>query len=77
MADITITDDAVLQAAATIVAAKITAAATRKQDGPTAEQIAEEMAAAIRAVRSGMKMVKQAKAKANATAEAESEPAAT
>jgi hypothetical protein len=71
-----ISDDAVLQAAATLVAAKITAAATKKQDGPAAEAIAEEMASAIRAVRAGMRIVKQSK-KTKDSAESEAEASAT
>ena len=71
MADIS--DDAVLQAAATLVAAKIVAAAHRKEAGPTQEGMADELAAAFRSVRAGMKILKQTKAKATSSAEAETE----
>jgi hypothetical protein len=76
MADIS--DDAVLQAAATLVAAKITAAATRKEAALTQEALADELASAFRSVRAGMKILKQSKAatnKANAATEPESETA--
>jgi hypothetical protein len=75
MADIS--DDAVLQAAATLVAAKITASAYRKEAGPTPEALADELASAFRSVRAGMKILKQAKAKANQASEPESEAAET
>jgi hypothetical protein len=73
MADIS--DDAVLQAAATLVAAKIVAAAHRKEAGPSAEGLGDELASAFRSVRAGVKILKQSKAKAGQAAGAETETA--